>query len=307
MAKKTAAPVQDKAATIESLAAQLMGSFKPTAPATTGSFQKKAASKATSNLMISMGLLAFPIKVYKATDTDTISFNQLHDACHNKLNQGKMHCNTCDVDVERENIVKGYEYEKGKFVTVTAEEIDACKAAADDQLEISEFVDASSVDPIYFESTSYIAPDKGAEMQFALLRAGMTAKNKVAIGHFAAKGREQTVVIRPYGRGLVLHYMFFDYEIRSFAGWDTLPNDSAINEKFMEVAGQLVDTMTEDFAPSTKQDSYLVNTRAMLDAKAAGNAAPVVVKATKADASVDLMAALNASLSKAKTSKKKVA
>lgn len=313
MAKKAtaSAPVLDKAAQIDALTAMLNGSTATTTPKPVdGDFQKKAASRATSNLMVSMGVLAFPVKIYKATDTDTVNYNQLHDACGTRLKQQAMFCPTCNEAVEKDHIHKGFEYEKGKYVTVTAEEIEGCKAAADDQLTVECFVEASSIDPIYFESTYFVGPDKGAELQFALLRAGMVAKGKVAIAHYALKGREQTVVIRPYGeRGLTLHYLYFDYEVRSFAGWDKVPNTDALAPKFVEVASQLVETMTEDFAPETYSDSYLVNTRAMLNAKAAGNAAPVVAKVAKADPSTDLLAALAASLdgAKAKKASKKAA
>jgi DNA end-binding protein Ku len=308
MAKKndTAVIANDsKEAQIAALTAQLAGGAAATsAPVATGDFAKKAANRATNNLMVSMGLLSFPIKVYKATDTDTVSFNQLHAECHTKLKQQSMLCPTCDKAVEKDQIVKGYEYEKGKFATFTQEELDGCKVAADDSLEIIKFVDESTIDPIFYESSYFVGPDKGAEMQFALLRAGMTKTGKVAIGKVALKGREQTVVIRPYGdRGLILNYLYFDYEVRSFAGWDKVPNADALSEKFMAVATQLVDMMTEDFAPETMSDSYLVNARKLISAKAAGLTAPVIVKAAAKDASADLEAALEASLNAAKIKK----
>ena len=330
MVKKVATLSNDsKEAQIAALTAQLAGGAAATsAPVATGDFAKKTANRASNNLMVSMGLLSFPIKVYKATDTDTVSFNQLH-SCHSKLKQQEMVCPVCSAEAtakaiaeavkkgkdastvaevkvicSKDQIVKGYEYEKGKFATFTQEEIDGCKVAADDSLEIIKFVDECTIDPIFYESSYFVGPDKGAEMQFALLRAGMTTTYKVAIGKVALKGREQTVVIRPYGdRGLILNYLYFDYEVRSFAGWDKVPNADALSEKFMAVATQLVDMMTEDFAPETMSDSYLVNARKLINAKAAGLTAPVVVKAAAKDTSADLEAALEASLNAAKIKK----
>ena len=319
MAKTTAATTSNsKADQIAALSAMLnVTDTKPTASVATGDFQKKTASKATASLTLSMGVLAFPVKAYKATDVDTVSFNQVHSTCLSKLSRPKsdnggveMFCSCCDTKVSGDQIAKGYEFEKGKFVTVTQDELDGCKASADDQLTVEKFVNSSSIDPIYFESTHFLAPDKGGEMQFALLRAGMVEKDKVAIAHFAAKGREQTVVIRPFGeKGLVMHYMFFEYEVRAFAGWDKVPAATTLNDKFLAVAGQLVETMTEDFAPETMGDSYLVNVRKLISAKANGVAAPVVTVAPKVDPSTDLLAALAASLDSAKAKKaaKKVA
>jgi DNA end-binding protein Ku len=313
MAKKNETAVianDSKEAQIAALTAQLAGGAAATsAPVASGDFAKKAANRATNNLMVSMGLLSFPIKVYKATEVDTVSFNNLHTTCHHALKQQDYYCPECSTPekvavVAKDQIVKGYEYEKGKFAIFTPEEIAGCKVAADDSLEIIKFVDESTIDPIFYESSYFVGPDKGAEMQFALLRAGMTKTGKVAIGKVALKGREQTVVIRPYGdRGLILNYLYFDYEVRSFAGWDKVPNADALSEKFMAVATQLVDMMTEDFAPETMSDSYLVNARKLISAKAAGLTAPVIVKAAAKDASADLEAALEASLNAAKIKK----
>jgi DNA end-binding protein Ku len=338
MVKKAATLSNDsKEAQIAALTAQLAGGAAATsAPVATGDFTKKAASRATNNLMVSMGLLSFPVKVYKATDTDTVSFNQLHSECHSKLKQQEMVCPVCSAEAtakavaeavkkgkdpstvaevkvtcSKDQIVKGFEYEKDKFATFTQEEIDGCKVAADDSLEITEFVEESTIDPIFYESSYFVGPDKGAEMQFALLSAGMKAQYdekgkltrtaRVAIGRVALKGREQTVVIRPYGdSGLIMNYIYFDYEVRSFAGWDKVPNADALSPKFLAVANQLVDMMTEKFAPETKSDSYLINARKLISAKAAGLTAPVIVKAAAKDASADLEAALEASLNAAK-------
>jgi DNA end-binding protein Ku len=269
--------------------------------------EKPFATKATWVGTLTFGLVTMPIKTYTATKEDTLSFNMLHSVkCPNRLKQGDMKCSCCDAVVAKADSVKGYEHRPGEFVIVNKEELEACAPLGDKIVEITEFVNASDVDPIYFQSTDFVAPDKAGEKPFAILRAGMVKLNKVALGKVVMRGRELTVVIRPYGtNGLAMSYMFFENEVRAFEGWDKVP--SVVNDRETAIAVQLIEAMSDDFKPETKFDSYAVNVKNLLKAKIAGEVEPVVEKKAQMPKTTDLMAALEASLTAAAKSKKKSA
>jgi len=282
------------------LAAMMSATASPVVPEE-NEFHKKTASKATSNLTLSMGMMAFKVKVFKGTDEVRFSFNNLHKDCNTRLKMQDMYCPTCEKSVPKADQVKGYEYEKGKFVLVTEEEIKSANVMSEEQLTITEFVPAGSVDPIYFADTCFVGLENGGEQQFALLRDGMTNQNVYAVGRYSQRGHENTVILRPYGRGIVMHHIFFEYEVREFAGWDKIP--AAADQKFVAVAGQLIDAMTTAFEPAKKFDRALVATKRMLEAKVSGTPLTIEPKVAAAVQTIDLMSALQASLQDAKVKK----
>ena len=167
---------------------------------------------------------------------------------------------------------------------------------SDKKMTIESFVLASEVDPIYFESTEFLAPEKNFEKTFAMLREAMIEKGVVAIAQSNQRGREQTVVIRPYGdNGLTLHYMFFDNEVRSFSKWTKVN----VDKQEVEIAGMLIDAMTDTFDATAYSDSFTRTYKGLINSKIEGTAPvlPAQVADPVADPKANLMAMLQASLS----------
>jgi DNA end-binding protein Ku len=291
----------------------------------------EVAEKSTGKFMLTFGPVTIPVAVYKATDTRTIAFNQLHDECKGKLSRAQaevareiapatetseaitvaetasMHCKTCNVAVTNDHIVKGHELTPGQFVEITAEELAGCKVARTDTMTVSEFVPVEQIDPILFEKTSFLAPqakgDAVANSGFALLRDVMKKMNRVAVVTFAAKGREVVAVLRPYRNrdgqeGIVMHELFYDYEVRDFNGWNSVPDS---NDEMVEAAAQLMERdYAGDFEPSEHSDSFTENVRNVLYAKSQNAPVPTfALPAAPVKSGIDLMAALKASLASA--------
>jgi DNA end-binding protein Ku len=166
-------------------------------------------------------------------------------------------------------------------------------------MTLTEFIDATDIDPIFYESTEFIAPDKGGEKPFALLVAGLQKTGKVAKGTRVKGGREQVFVARPYGScGLAISFLFADYEVRSFDKWQSV----AVSGEEVELAATLIERYETKFTPA-KEDRFLSNVRRMLEAKSAGVAVPTPELAAVPSTTVDLMAALKASLAAAPAAK----
>jgi DNA end-binding protein Ku len=266
---------------------------------------KKTASSATFTGTLTMfGLMTIPVKTFKATDEDGVSFNQVHTctgkdgktAAHSvQLKQGEMCCPECETQVEAANILKGYNTGNEKapnFITVTKAEIDAQKPGSDKTMSVTEFIDILDIDPVYYESTEFIAPDKGGEKPFALISKALRATNKVGKGSRVKGGRVQEFVIRPYGNvGLALSYLRTDFEVREFTKW----TDAPVTDKEMELAATLIERFTESFTPA-KEDAFLANVRRMIEAKSEGVVVTMPTPVADPAVTTDLMAALQASL-----------
>jgi DNA end-binding protein Ku len=253
------------------------------------------AARSIGSATISFGLVSIPTRLYVATHSERIAFNMLHEVCGTRIKQ-QLYCPHCERVVERGETVKGYEFEKGRFVTFSGAEIAALEAEASHAIDIQEFVPLTSVDPIYFENAHYLGPDKGAEKAYHLLAEAMRATEKVAIAQFTSHGKEQLVLIRPCQDGLVLHSMYYADEVRRFdevgAGGDvkTRPGEAELARKLIE---QLA---TKAFHPEHYEDTYRDRVRAAVDQKIAG-AEIRMPEASPARARViDLMQALKESL-----------
>src|SRR5512132_217546 len=168
---------------------------------------------------ISFGLVSIPVKLYTAASAGGVSFNQLHAKCGSRLRQ-QMFCPVDNEVVDRSQIVKGYEFQKDQYVRFTDEEIKSLEGEASRVIDIAEFVPLSSVDPIYFEKTYYLGPDKGGEKPYRLLADAMAKAEQVALAKFVMRGKESLVLIRPAQGGLLLHTMYFADEVRSFSEID---------------------------------------------------------------------------------------
>jgi DNA end-binding protein Ku len=246
---------------------------------------------------ISFGLVAIPIRLYTAASSASVSFNLLHAPCGSRIKQ-QTFCPTCNETVERTALVKGYEVVKGQYVRVTDDELKALEGEASQTIDIAEFVPLPQVDPIYFEKTYYLGPDKGGEKPYRLLADAMAKSEQVAVAKFIMRGKETLVLIRAAQGGLMLHTMYFADEVRDF-GEIERGQSAKIADREMELALQLIKGLaSEAFQPEQYKDEYRQRVLDLVNSKAEGKqltAAPAVAERPRV---VDLMAALKESLAK---------
>src|SRR6184192_464548 len=204
---------------------------------------------------ISFGLVSIPIKLYTATSAGNVSFNLLHAKCGSRIKQ-QTFCPTCNETVERSGLVKGYEFTKDQYVRVADDELKALEGEASKMIDITEFVPLQSVDPIYFERTYFLGPDKGGDKAYRLLADAMEKQGRVALAKFVMRGKESLVLIRPAQGGLMLHTMYFADEVRDFGEIDR-GQSAKIKPGELDLAGQLIDGLSNDeFHPEQYEDEY---------------------------------------------------
>lgn len=253
------------------------------------------AARAISSGTISFGLVSIPVKLYTATSPQQARFNMLHEPTKSRVKQQYIVPNTGEV-VDRKELVKGYEYAKGQYVLFNDEEFKALEAKRSQSLDIVEFVPLESVDLISVEKTYYLGPDKGGDKAYRLLSESMRETKRVAVGRWAAKGKEQLVILRPYKDGMLLHQMFYANEVRSFEEVDT----GAVveySELERELAKKLIAELSvEAFDPEKYHDEYADRVKAAVDQKVAGQEVTVATEVPKAQI-IDLFEALKQSLS----------
>jgi len=252
------------------------------------------APRAISSGTISFGLVSIPVKLYTAASSEQVSFNMLHKKCGTRVKM-QFVCPTDNEVVERSDTVKGFEYSRGQYVLFTEEELKALEAARDNSIEITEFVPLSTVDFVQVEKSYFVGPDKGGDKAYRLLSESMNGKERVAVGRWAARGKEQLVLIRPYEDGLILHQLFYSNEVRSFEEIDTGAK-LTFSAKERELADRLIDQLsTDQFEAENYKDSYSDRVRAVVDQKVQGEEVTVAPEAPKAQI-IDLFEALKKSL-----------
>lgn len=246
---------------------------------------------------ISFGLVSIPVKLYLAASSEAPSFNLLHARCGNRIRQQRF-CPVCKAVVEREDLIRGYEVTKDQYVQVTDDELKALEGEASEEIEISEFVPLAKVDPIYFERSYYLGPDRGGEKAYRLLAETMTKVGKVALAKFVLRGKENLVIVRPAQKGLVMHTMYFANEVRSF---DEIAKGEAakISDAESQLAVRLVEELSSnEFEPDKYEDEYSQRVLDLVDQKAEGKKITLAQPQAKAGQVIDLMAALKESLGK---------
>jgi DNA end-binding protein Ku len=246
---------------------------------------------------ISFGLVSIPIKMYTAASSGGVSFNQLHAKCGNRLRQ-QMICPVDNEVVDRSQIVKGYEFQKDQYVRFTDEEIKALEGEASKMIDITEFVPLSTVDPIYFEKTYYLGPDKGGEKAYRLLADAMAKTERVALAKFVMRGKESLVLIRPSQHGLMLHTMYFADEVRDFS--EVGKGEAAtLKEGELGLALRLIEDLShEEFKPEQYQDDYRQRVLDLVNSKVEGKEVTTVAPEAHRAQVIDLMDALKQSLAK---------
>src|SRR5215510_2054129 len=246
---------------------------------------------------LTFGLLSLPVKLYSAARAETVSFNQLHKADNSRVKQ-VLYCQVEDKPITRAEIVKGYEYEKDKYVVVEDEEVKKVAPKTAKTMEVLEFVQSSEVDPLYFESSYYLAPDEAGEKPYALLFEALRKTGCVGVAKIAMHNREHIVILRPGTQGILLHTMYYRDEIRQVEEFRT--DRSLVKEKELELAMTLVQSLQAAFEPEKYKDEYRENLKAMIEAKVQGKeiveTAPTVHKAPV----IDILEALKMSLAQAR-------
>ncbi|HEX2880720.1 MAG TPA: Ku protein [Polyangiaceae bacterium] len=253
------------------------------------------AARALASGTISFGLVSIPVKLYTAASAEGVHFNMLHAGCGARLKQ-QMICPTHDQVVPRDQTVKGYEYSRGQYVLFTEEEVKALETARSSSLEILEFVPLSTVDLIQVEKSYFLGPDKGGDRAYRLLSEAMERTKRVAVGRWAARGKEQLVLIRPYEDGLILHQMYYANEMRAF---DEIDRGAKVEFKDVErdLADKLIAELTvKAFDAGKYHDEYTGRVEAAVEQKVQGQQITVAPEQPKAQI-IDLFDALKKSLS----------
>ena len=255
---------------------------------------------------ISFGLVSIPVKLYLAASSEAPSFNLLHARCGNRIRQQRF-CPACNTVVEREDLIRGYEVSKDQYIQVTDEELKALEGEASEEIEIAEFVPLAKVDPIYFERSYYLGPDRGGEKAYRLLADTMAQVGKVALAKFVLRGKENLVIVRSARNGLVLHTMYFADEVRSFD--EIAKGESAkISEAESQLAVRLIEELSTDaFEPDKYEDEYSQRVLDLVDKKAEGQKITLAKPQARRGQVIDLMAALKESLGKKAPKQKKPA
>ena len=255
---------------------------------------------------ISFGLVSIPVKLYLAASSEAPSFNLLHARCGNRIRQQRF-CPACNTVVEREDLIRGYEVSKDQYIQVTDEELKALEGEASEEIEIAEFVPLEKVDPIFFERSYYLGPDRGGEKAYRLLADTMAQVGKVALAKFVLRGKENLVIVRSARNGLVLHTMYFADEVRNFD--EIAKGESAkISEAESQLAVRLIEELsTGDFEPDKYEDEYSQRVLDLVDKKAEGQKITLAKPQARRGQVIDLMAALKESLGKKAPKQKKPA
>src|SRR4051812_10833284 len=256
------------------------------------------AARSIASLTVSFGLVSIPVRLFSATEANrAISFNMLHKTCGSRLKQ-QYFCVKEEVPVAREEMAKGYEFEKDQYVMFSTEELKALEEAGTHTADITEFVPIESVDPVYFDKAYYLAPDKGGAKPYALLARALRDTKRCALGRWAARGKQYIVMIRPVDDGLVMQQLLYAGEVRSIKDID-IPK-TEVRDAELKLAQQLIEQQAVDrFDPSAYKDDVRERIDAAIQKKVEGQEITLAEAPEPAGGQViDLMEALRASLEK---------
>lgn len=242
---------------------------------------------------ITFGLVSVPIRLYAAARSRRVSLHQLHDKCHTRLKQ-PLFCPTCNRFVERSEVIKGFEYEKGQYVLVEPEEIKKITPASGQTMDILAFVDESQVDPLYFDSSFLAVPEPQGAKAYRLLIKALEDTNRMGVAKVTMHQREYTVFLRPRRHGLTLHTMFYINEIATVPEYGKT-DDTKLNPQEVKLAEQLVHSLDADFNPRQYRDEFQERLNQLIEAKLKGRSIVAAPEAPRAPV-VDIMQALKNSL-----------
>jgi DNA end-binding protein Ku len=256
------------------------------------------------NGMISFGMVNIPIGVYSATRSERISFHFLH-----KKDSGRIHnkrvCDVCGEEVDYEDLVRGYEYEKDKYVALEEEDFEKIEAENSKTITITDFVGQEEIDPMYFDTPYYLVPGKNADHAYVMLREALKRTEKIGIGKVVFREREHLAAVKAQGRALMLDTMHFADEITPAEDLNLPAAKAALKDKEIKLAEQLVEMMTGEFKPEKYKDTYREALEKLIESKLKGKR--VRVKTTKKKATtnvVDIMSVLRKSLQNSEPKRK---
>jgi DNA end-binding protein Ku len=261
------------------------------------------AARSIGSLTVSFGLVAIPVKLYTATQSaNAISFNLLHKKDGSRLRQQYV-CQKEGVIVERDDMVKGYEFAKDQYVLFSPEEIKALEEVGSHSVEISEFVPIESVDPVYYDKTYYLAPDKGAAKPYALLTEALKQAGRCGVGRWAARGKGYLVILRPIGDVLAMQQLHYATDVRRASEVEVPKPEVKAAE--LKLAQQLIDQQTnEKFDPDAYRDEVRSRIEAEIEKKVSGKEISVTEAPPPGEGKViDLMEALRASLQRTESAR----
>ncbi|MFZ7944352.1 Ku protein [Neobacillus sp. 19] len=252
---------------------------------------------------ISFGLVNIPIKLHTATEDKDIKLRTLHNKCHAPIKYEKI-CSVCEEEVKPEDIVKAYEYTKGKFVVLDHEDLEKLRKENEEKaVEIIDFVKIEEIDPIYFDRSYYMSPNEGGGKAYSLLRKALQESQKVGLAKIIIRSKEQMAVIRVYENTLVMETIHYPDEVRKTGDVPNVPSEDKVTKRELDTAILLIDQLTTEFEPEKYTDEYRTALLELIESKRSGK--ETVTAATKEAPSnvTDLMAALQASIDRTKPKK----
>jgi len=254
---------------------------------------------------IAFGLISIPIQLYSTGESAAgIQLNMMHRKCGSRLRQQYV----CPVDNEvvgKDDIARGYEHAKGQYVLFSEEELKAIQPEASNAIEIAEFLPLATVDPVYFEKSWYLGPDKGGDRPYRLLAEAMRETGRAALARYRARGKDQLVLLRPYETGLIMQQLRYADELRSFS--EVPVGATEVKAPELDLAVQLIaQAATEEFHPEAYEDSQRRKLRELIDRKVRGEEIAVAPEGAPQAEIIDLMSALKASLAGEKAQEKPV-
>ncbi|WP_077617373.1 Ku protein [Bacillus sinesaloumensis] len=249
---------------------------------------------------ISFGLVNIPIKLFSATEDKDVKLRNLHKECNTPIQYEKT-CPNCEKDIGNEDIVKGYEYVKGKFVILSDEELKELKDEHEDKsVEIIDFVKLEEIDPIYFSRSYFMGPGENGSKAYALLREALVKSGKIGIAEITIRSKQQMAIIRVYKNSLVMETIHYPDEVRNVAEVPGVPEEIDLNDKELDTAIMLIDQLTTEFNPEKYKDEYRTALMELIESKVNNNEGTTSKEAPRTNV-VDLMSALQASIERTKS------
>ncbi len=250
---------------------------------------------------ISFGLVTIPVKLYTATEQKDVRFRLLHTECHTPI-KNQRYCPHDDRVIEWSDVIRGYEVSKGRFVTLTDEEIEQVPIDTSGNVNIAGFVELREIDPLYYEHSYYVVPDEGGAKAFLLLEEALREANRVGVGKVVMREKEHLVAIRAFQGAMVMTTLYYADEVRALSALDEVPVEAKVHPNERKMAVQLVENLSMDFHIEEFRDEYREALMAMIDAKGKGEPVPAG-KMPEPGKVVDLMEALKRSVEMAQRRK----
>lgn len=244
---------------------------------------------------VSFGLVNIPIKMYVATERKDIKFNFLHNQCMTPI-QYRKYCPNCDREISGDEIVRGYEYQKGNYVVINEEDLERVPLENTKTIDILDFVDLAQVDPIYYDKTYYLEPSPGGEKAYTLLIEAMSRTGKVAIAKVLIRTKQSLAALRIKDQALIMETIFYPDEIRSPAGLNPGVDLAKLHDNEIKMAVSLIDNLSTNFDPAKYQDDYRKALWELIEGKIVGQEVVSAAPAAERGNVVDLMEALKASV-----------